>query len=446
MIVTPVDPVVKQASSQVAPAPGLATPLPLGCGVTLPNRLFKSAMTEGLADPHDRATARHVTLYRQWSAGGTGTLVTGNVMVDRRYLERPGNVVVEDETGVEALAAWAAAGRSAGNQLWMQISHPGRQCTRFVTSEPVAPSAVQLRLGGLFGKPRALEEDEILDIIRRFAETARIAKLAGFSGVQVHGAHGYLCNQFLSPRTNVRTDGWGGPLEKRARFLREVVRGVRRVVGPGFPVSVKLNSSDFQKGAFTHEDACQVAAWLVEDGIDLLEISGGTYERLRLFGIGREEDQAKAAGTERREAYFLEYAAAMRKAARVPLAVTGGFRTRAAMVASLADRQLDVVGLARPLCTTPDLGRRLLDGSETHARADEKLLRLGPGWFGPASSNAMIRGMNAQAQTAWFYRQLICLAEERPLELGLSGRGALLRHYVNEFRLSRARVHRKAAR
>jgi 2,4-dienoyl-CoA reductase-like NADH-dependent reductase (Old Yellow Enzyme family) len=430
-------------SNPVAGVPSLASPLSLGCGVRLPNRLLKSAMTEGLADAQDHATSRHVALYRQWSAGGTGTLITGNVMVDRRYLERPGNVVVEDESGIEALAKWAAAGQVGGNQLWMQISHPGRQCTRFVAAQPVAPSAVQLRLGGLFGKPRALEDDEILDILRRYAETARIAKLAGFSGVQVHGAHGYLGSQFLSPRTNLRTDRWGGTLENRARFLREAVRGVRRVVGPDFPVSVKLNSSDFQKGAFSSEDACQVGAWLVEDGIDLLEISGGTYERLRLFGLGHEEEQAK--GTARREAYFLEYAAAMAAAAKVPLAVTGGFRTRAVMESTLAQRQLDVVGLARPLCTAPDLGRRLLDATETTARADERTLRLGPGWFGPTSSNTSIRGFNAQAQTAWFYRQLICLAEERPLELGLSARVALIRHYLGEFRLSRARRAARAA-
>jgi 2,4-dienoyl-CoA reductase-like NADH-dependent reductase (Old Yellow Enzyme family) len=426
------------AMSGAVAAPTLSSPLRLGCGVTLPNRLFKSAMTEGLADAHDRATEGHIVLYRKWSAGGTGTLVTGNVMVDHRYLERPGNVVVEDESGVPELEKWAEAGQIGGNQLWMQVSHPGRQCSRFVTSRPVAPSPVQLRLGGLFGKPRALEDDEIRDIIRRYGETARIGKLAGFSGVQVHGAHGYLCNQFLSPRTNLRTDGWGGPLANRARFIREVVRSVRAAVGPGYPVAVKLNSSDFQKGAFSPEDSCQVAAWLVEDGVDLLEISGGTYEHLRLLGVGHDEE-AKAAGTKKREAYFLEYAAAMRGAAKVPLVVTGGFRTRAAMEASLAEHELDVIGFARPLCTETDLSRRLLDGSAQSAPADEKRLRLGPGWFGPASSNATMRGLNAQAQTAWFYRQIICLSRDLPLDVDLSAGGALIAHFRNEYRLSRAR-------
>ncbi|MGH7434278.1 MAG: NADH:flavin oxidoreductase/NADH oxidase family protein, partial [Polyangiaceae bacterium] len=344
--------------------PSLRSPLRLPCGVTLPNRLLKSAMTEGIADAHDNPTGLHETLYRRWSDGGAGTLVTGNVMVDRRYLERPGNVVVEDETAIEALARWVSAGASGGNQLWMQISHPGRQCARSVTAQPVAPSEVQLRLGGWFARPRALSEAEIEDAIERYARAARIAKRAGFTGVQVHGAHGYLCSQFLSPRTNLRTDAWGGSLENRARFLRRVVQAVRREVGPAFPVAVKLNSSDFQSGAFTPEDSRAVAAWLVEDGIDLLELSGGTYERLRLLGIAHPSDEGgeRAAVLQQREAYFLAYASQVRAAARVPMAVTGGFRSRAGMEEALSAGTVDVVGLARPLCTEPELARALLEG------------------------------------------------------------------------------------
>ncbi|HEX4341341.1 MAG TPA: NADH:flavin oxidoreductase/NADH oxidase family protein [Polyangiaceae bacterium] len=421
-------------------APVLGTPLRLPCGVTLPNRLLKSAMTEGLADAADRPTSRHVTLYRRWSEGGTGTLLTGNVMVDHRYLERPGNVVVEDESRLAELVEWAKAGTAGGNQLWMQISHPGRQCSRMVTSEPVAPSAVQLRLGGLFGKPRALAGSEIPEIIARYARTARIAKRAGFTGVQVHGAHGYLCNQFLSPRTNLRTDEWGGSLENRARFLREAVRAVRREVGTDFPVAVKLNSSDFQKGGFSLEDSCRVASWLVEDGIDLLELSGGTYENARLLGVGRDESrEEKAESTKKREAYFLEYAASIRSAAKVPLAVTGGFRSRDAMVAALRDGKVDVIGLARALCTEPDVSARLVSGAAGSVRSDEERCWLGRGFFGPASSSALLRGLNAQAQTAWFYKQLIHLAEGREPELGLTARAALGQHFMREYGLARAR-------
>jgi 2,4-dienoyl-CoA reductase-like NADH-dependent reductase (Old Yellow Enzyme family) len=434
----------------MTPSVRLASPLRLPCGATLPNRLLKSAMTEGLADAEGRPTPAHDALYRRWSEGGTGTLVTGNVMVDGRYLERPGNVVVEDESALPLLESWARAGAAGGSQLWMQISHPGRQCTRFVASEPVAPSDVQLRLGGLFGKPRALSDDEIVAIIGRYARTAGIAQRAGFTGVQVHGAHGYLCSQFLSPRVNRRTDRWGGSLENRARFLREIVRAVRAAVGPGYPVAVKLNSSDYQKGAFTSEESCQVAAWLVEDGVDLLEISGGTYERLRLLGIGGKEGEddgeKKAESTRQREAYFLEYAAAIRGAVRVPLAVTGGFRSRAAMEQALAEGAVDVIGLARPLCTEPDLSRRLIDGSAEAGRADERGLRLGGGWLGPASSSTMIRGLNAQAQTAWFYKQLLRLAAGEEPEPGLSATSALVQHLRRETRLAQARKRAIAAR
>ena len=423
----------------------LADPLPLPCGVTLPNRFLKSAMTEGLADAWDRPTLAHETLYARWGHAGAGVLVTGNVMVDQRYLERPGNVVVEDDSALERLRAWAEAGRRGGSALVMQISHPGRQCTRMVTRQPVAPSAVGLRIGGLFGTPRALEEAEIEPIIARYASTAGIAKRAGFSGVQVHGAHGYLCNQFLSPLVNRRTDRWGGSLENRARFLREVVRAVRHAVGPEYPVMVKLNSSDFQKGAFTIEESCQVAAWLAEDGIDLLELSGGTYERMRLLGLGQPEAR-EADSTRRREAYFLEYAEAMRAAAQVPLAVTGGFRTIDAMQSALAHGLVDVVGLARPLCVEPELVQRVLAGGLAPAPAHERHLRLGPGWFSANSSNATLRGLNAQALTAWYYRQILELAAGREPVVGLSIHAALWSHYVREFGLARARRAVRGAR
>jgi 2,4-dienoyl-CoA reductase-like NADH-dependent reductase (Old Yellow Enzyme family) len=401
---------------------------------------MKSAMTEGLAGADDNPAERHVTLFHRWSAGGSGTLVSGNVMIDRRYLERPGNVVLESDVAMERLAEWASAGTHAGNHLWMQLSHPGRQCTRVVASEPVAPSTVQLELGGLFARPRALGGDEIEAIVHAFAAAAALAKRAGFTGVQVHGAHGYLCSQFLSMLTNQRTDEWGGGLENRARFLRAVVRVIRDRFGGDFPVAVKLNSSDFQKGGFTHEEACQVAAWLADDGIDLLEISGGTYENPRLLGTFGAHRRAE--GTERREAYFLEYARDIRRYARVPLAVTGGFRSLEIMERAIENGDLDVVGLARPHCTEPDIARRLLAGDATTARTDERGVSLGGGWLGPGSDIAMLRGLNAQANTAWYYQQIIHLSEGRDPELGLSARGALARHFRRELALSRARKRR----
>src|SRR5439155_20760944 len=225
------------------------------------------------------------------------------------------------------------------------------------------PSAVQLKLMGNYGPPRALREDEILDFIPAFARVARTAREAGFTGVQVHGAHGYLLSSFLSPVTNQRNDAWGGSLENRARFLLETVKAVRATVGDDFPVALKLNSADFQKGGFSSEECLRVVRWLNDCRLDLLEVSGGSYEQPRLVGYTGDErtalDAPKAESTRRREAYFLEYAAAIRKVATMPLMVTGGFRTSAGMEDALRAGSVDVVGLGRPLITDPDVSRLL---------------------------------------------------------------------------------------
>ena len=366
--------------------------LTLPCGHTLPNRLGKAAMTEGLADAHDRATPAHQRLYQTWARGGAALLLTGNLMIDRRYLERAGNVVLEDESGLAPLRDWARTVRDNGSQLWAQISHPGRQCPRLVNGTPLAPSAVQLSMAGNFGRPRAATEGDIQDIIRRFARTAGWVKAAGLDGVQVHSAHGYLLSQFLSPRTNQRADAWGGSLENRARLLRAVVRAVRAAVGPAYPVSVKLNSSDFVKGGFTLDESLQVVQWLNEEGIDLLEVSGGTYEQLEFF-----KPQAATEirdSTREREAMFLEYAKSIKAVARMPIMVTGGFRTQAGMEAALAGGHTDLIGLARPFCLDPDFPARMFAGQMPRLPVPEDRLVLGRGVWGPNSPSATVRGLN----------------------------------------------------
>jgi 2,4-dienoyl-CoA reductase-like NADH-dependent reductase (Old Yellow Enzyme family) len=427
----------------------LAAPLDLPCGAVLPNRIAKAAMTEGLADEEDRATERHVRLYRRWSEGGAGLLLTGNVMVDRRYLERPGNVVVDGNGGLDRLRDWAAAGTAGGNHLWMQISHPGRQCTRASSRRPLSPSDVQLELAGLFARPRPMTEADITDAIARYARVAAVARETGFTGVQVHGAHGYLISQFLSPVTNRRTDAWGGSLENRARFLLEVVAATRAAVGPDFPVAVKLNSADFQKGGFTLEECTEVAHWLAQAGVDLLEISGGTYEQPRMFehdGMEESADRPQRESTRRREAYFLEYASAIQARARLPLMVTGGFRSRAAMVEALAAGETDVIGIARPLCVMPDLPRRLIEGEIEAAESYERRLRFGPGrLLGPTSPLKLFKLFNVQGEVAWFYRQILKLADGAEPDEGLSLRRALFAHYATELGVARRRKFRDRA-
>lgn len=412
-------------------------PLILPGGHRIPNRLCKSAMTEGLASPTGRATAAHVRLYGAWARGGAGLLMSGNIMVDRRYLERAGNVVVEDDTGLDALRAWADAVHAGGSQLWAQISHPGRQCPRLVNLRPLAPSEVQLSLVGNFGRPRAATDTEILDIIRRFARTAALLREAGFDGVQLHAAHGYLLSQFLSPRTNCRDDRWGGPLRQRAALLLEAVGAVRVAVGADYPLAVKLNSADFVQGGFTLQECLQVVGWLGEAGIDLLEISGGTYEQMAFFSTldpGEVRDS-----TRQREAFFLQYAQTIKAVARMPVMVTGGFRTLEGMEAALAQRATDMIGLARPFCEAPDLARQLLGGGLAALPMTEQRLVLGRGRWGPNSPWRTLRGLNGLAHAGWYYHQIERLAAGLAPQPDVTPLRALLGHLGKDLRRALAR-------
>ncbi|VWX33586.1 NADH:flavin oxidoreductase [Limnobacter sp. 130] len=434
----------------------LKQPFTLPCGVVIQNRLCKAAMTEGVANARLQATERHATLYKRWAEGGAGILITGNVLIDRNILERPGNVSIDpapehgDPEGMDALRAWAKAGTSNGNQLWMQISHAGRQSPRYVTTKPVAPSEVQLELLGNYAPPRALREDEILDLIQRFARVARIAKDAGFTGVQVHGAHGYLLSSFLSPITNQRADQWGGSLENRARFLLEAVRAVRNSVGPAFPVAVKLNSDDFRKGGFSNEECLQVVKWLNDEKIDLLEISGGTYEQPRLLGHTgatdsiKDEQPTQRESTKKREAYFLNYAKAIREVATMPLMVTGGFRSREAMEEALNDGVCDVIGLGRPLCTHPDTPKQLMNRKIDRAANFENMLKLtDKGIFSPVSPVLPLKLINVLGAQAWYYQQIFRLADGLEAKPSMTLIGAFFKYLYNEwttaFKVKRAK-------
>jgi 2,4-dienoyl-CoA reductase-like NADH-dependent reductase (Old Yellow Enzyme family) len=335
------------------------TPLDLPCGARLKNRFMKSAMSEVLADAQHNATEGLATLYRTWARGGVGLQVTGNVMIDRDALGEPANVALDAASDRASFERWARAGSEEGTQLWMQLNHPGKQSPSLLVREPLAPSAVPLGgdVGRFFNTPRALTEAEIEGVIARFAYAAGAAKETGFGGVQIHGAHGYLVSQFLSPHHNVRTDAWGGSAEKRRRFALEVYRAIRARVGASFPVGIKLNSADFQRGGFTEDESMAVVDALAAEGVDLIEVSGGTYEAPAMTGFGAKDAPAS---TRAREAYFLAFAEKVRARTTVPLAVTGGFRSGPAMLDALRGGAIDLVGLARPLAVCPDFPARLL--------------------------------------------------------------------------------------
>ena len=342
--------------------PTLESKLTLPSGLVLGNRIVKAPMTENLADADNQPTVRHERAYGRWAEGGAGLLVTGNLMVDRRYLERSRNIVADRHLDVDRLARVRRA--TGSTPVLAQLSHPGRQTNRFIALRPVAPSAGDaVSMLGLFGRPRALSPEEIDWIVGRFGAAAAMVEQAGFEGVQVHAAHGYLLAQFLSPSTNRRSDQWGGDVPGRARALLEAVRACRAATGSGFTVAVKLNSSDFRHGGFTEDDAEQVVRMLADEGVDLIEISGGTYESPALLGLAGASGSSTPGSV--KEAYFAAFATRARAAAAsVPLMLTGGIRTRTAMGALLDSGAVDLIGMGRPLALDPELPHKLFAGED----------------------------------------------------------------------------------
>ncbi|MFJ5017980.1 NADH:flavin oxidoreductase/NADH oxidase family protein [Streptomyces griseoluteus] len=338
----------------------LFSSLSLRSGQVLRNRIAKAAMEENMAADGQLPGAELLGLYRRWAGGGAGLLITGNVMVHAEALTGPAGVVLDEAAPLEPFVEWAKAGKAGGGVIWMQINHPGRQIGSDMPGVVWGPSAVGVDLGkhtGRFGRPVAMTARQIEETVTRYAVTARRAEQAGFDGVEVHAAHGYLLSQFLSPLVNKRTDQWGGSLENRARMLLDVVHAVRAAVSPSFAVAVKLNSADFQRGGFDADDARQVIEMLAPLGVDLVELSGGSYESPAMSG------RAADARTQAREAYFLDLAKDLVGSSPVPLMLTGGI-TRRETAERVLDSGVAVIGMGTALAVTPDLPERWRTGGE----------------------------------------------------------------------------------
>ena len=378
-----------------SPAEILGQPLILKSGVTLKNRFAKSAMSETLGTAEGEPTPMLAKLYQAWARGGTGLLITGNVMVDRRCLGEPNNVVFEDERFLPAIREWAQAATENNTHAWVQLNHPGKQSPGMLSKQPMAPSAIPLakELRSFFNPPRAMTEEDIHQQIENFGRAAGIAKQAGFTGVQIHGAHGYLVSQFLSPHHNQRTDQWGGSIENRARFVLAVYRSIRAAVGESFPVAIKMNSADFQRGGFTEDESMLVAEMLADAGMDLIEISGGNYESPSMTGLNVKES------TKAREAYFLTYAETVRQRIDTPLMVTGGFRTHQGMAAAVRSGATDLAGLGRPLVIEPDFPSRILRGESFTSQVRPRLTGI------------KAIDERAMMETAWYTNQLKRIAQ-----------------------------------
>jgi 2,4-dienoyl-CoA reductase-like NADH-dependent reductase (Old Yellow Enzyme family) len=342
----------------------LFSPLPLHSGQVLRNRIAKAAMEENMAGDGQLPDEQLFTLYRRWAAGGTGLLITGNVMVHAEALTGPAGVVLDENAPLDPFVDWATAGRSGGGAIWMQINHPGRQVASDMPGVVWGPTDIGVSLGkhsSRFGRPTAMTPQQIDETVARYAVTARRAEQAGFDGVEIHAAHGYLLSQFLSPLVNKRTDRWGGSLENRARMLLDIVRAVRATVSPSFAVAVKLNSADFQRDGFDADDARQVIAMLAPLGVDLVELSGGSYESPAMTG------RAADARTQAREAYFLDLAKDLVKTSPLPLMLTGGI-TKRATAEKVLDSGVAVIGMGTALAVTPDLPDRWGQGREADRR------------------------------------------------------------------------------
>ena len=340
-------------------------------------------MNESFSNSENKPNKLHINLYEAWANGGTGVSVTGNVMVDRNALGEPGNVVIDDERDMDILKQWVIAGTKNNTHLWMQINHPGKQSPKTISKEPVAPSAIPVegKYKSMFNTPRALTITEIKDIINKFINTAKIAKKAGFTGVQIHAAHGYLVSQFLSPHDNRRTDEYGGNLENRMRFLIEIYKGMRNELGNDFPISLKINSSDFKYGGFNESDSIEVVKKMSELGIDLIEISGGNYENPKMFSETEKSEN---------EIFFIDYARKIKMLVNTPIVITGGFRSKTKMEEALINGETSMIGIARPLAIVPDIPNKIIN--ENLERIELKRLTTGfkklDNIFGPIIGNS----------------------------------------------------------
>ena len=391
------------------------TPFTLPNGQTIKNRLAKAAMEENMAQANQLPGDALFRLYRAWAEGGVGLIITGNVMIDHLAMTGPGGLALEAQTPLAPFQQLAKEAKRNNTRLWMQINHPGRQVFAKMGGKVLSPSDIPLNMGKhshLFGQPKAMTETEINDVVSRFVTTASRAKQAGYDGVQIHAAHGYLLAQFLSPLTNKRKDEWGGSLENRARLLLTIVQQVREQCGKDFDVAVKLNSADFQRGGFDVDDARDVVGMLAQHNVDLVELSGGSYEAPAMQG--RTADDRTLA----REAYFLTFAEQIASTTTIPIMTTGGIR-KLAVAQQVIQSGVDMVGIASALALTPDLPNqwrsspdtlgvipvvdwkdKTLSGLATMAQVKRQLRRVGNGKRPSQNTNPIISLILDQLRSA----------------------------------------------
>lgn len=374
------DPPTPNRMNAGMPSDPLFTPLTLPCGIVLKNRIAKAAMSDSLGDGRGDPTATQIRLYERWAEGGAALSIVGEVQGHPGFAEKPGNLVLGPQSDDQAFRALTTRGQRNGAQLWAQLGHAGALAHPPI-SMPKGPSA--LDLPGL--RCAALSTDEIAALPETFAQTATRARNCGFGGVEIHAAHGFLLSQFLSPLFNRRTDGYGGPLEHRMRLPLEVIDAVRAAVGPDFPIGLKMNATDQLDGGLTEDEALEVLRAVDGTGIDLIDISGGTY-----FPGATSASDSVGGGP-----YFAAFARKARAITRKPLMLTGGFKTYQQARDAIADGTCDMVGLARALALDPAL-------PDLWQRSDRKNVVF------PKFENPPEGGI-----TAWYTMRLTAIGEDR---------------------------------
>ncbi|KAF7553529.1 hypothetical protein G7Z17_g3555 [Cylindrodendrum hubeiense] len=398
----------------------LQDPKELACGLTLPNRFAKAAMAEKMDDGSNVPSDAIIRVYKEWAKGGWGLIITGNVHVDPAYLNTNGDLSVEsarlsDPTYIKGWQKWADA---CATPTVLQINHPGRQSprsagTRGAFVQAVAPSAIPLDFGpGLlqrllrtvaFGSPRELTTEEVEGVIEKFVQAAKLAYDSGFNGVEVHGAHGYLLAQFMSSRTNTRTDQYGGSASKRAEPVVQILSRIRAATSPSFCIGLKLNSADVSHSGDTIEDFIEQLQLFVDCGIDFLEISGGTYENPTMSdGVANNNATTKSSSTVQREAFFLSFASIIRERfPSLPLIVTGGFRTRGAMGDAIESGQCDVIGIGRPAALAPNAPTEMLNTKDLTLKLQAPSIEMG--WL---KKYLRVRALGASTENNWYAAQI----------------------------------------
>ncbi len=343
-------------------------------GLTLPNRFVRSATWEGMATVDGRVTPQLVDTMVALAHGGVGLIISGHAYVSRMGQASPWQLGIYDDSLVEGLKSMNAAVHAAGGRIVAQLAHAGN----FALEKAIgAPPVVASAFDGLAQTPRSeLSLDDIQKLKHAYVAAARRAKDAGFDGIQLHSAHGYLLSQFLSPWFNRRTDAYGGPIENRVRIHVETIRAIRETVGEDYPILVKMNCEDFAEGGLTVAESVAAARQMVNAGLDAVELSGG------LLTGGKLSPSRPNINTPDKEAYFKEAARAFKQALEVPLILVGGIRSPEVAERLLNEGVADGFAMSRPLIREPDLVNRWQSGDRSPARCLSDNLCFRPGMMG----------------------------------------------------------------